>query len=319
MPKPPPFSDRDHRFPLLANDDDDHVLVVGARGMLGRAVVEELDYQGISHLADTHHINSSADVDLTIKAAREAGKGLTHIINCAGAVPAYGKAREAEVPSMVFANAYLPACLAGLAKDAVLIHVSTDCVFNGDADIGTYHCSIMPAPADGDFYGQSKALGELAVRQADHEGRALIVRTSFIGPDHGLLRWLLSQQPGTEVPGWLHARWSGSTVYEVARQLVKLTTPRSNPTGASIVHLATAEPWSKYRVLRRLVDIFELPLTVRPTPFPVINRALTPTRIMADLDDPAVAAELRARAGDSVNDKWYERFNKDGSVKEVPF
>ncbi|KKL48421.1 hypothetical protein LCGC14_2325700, partial [marine sediment metagenome] len=102
-----------------------------------------------------------------------------------------------------------------------------------------------------------------------------VVRTSFIGVDHGLMAWFLqSLHVDGFVGGWANAIWSGSTVDEVARRLVAMV---DDPPGG-IVHLATEKPISKWEVLVHLKQLWPGAdsITVNRTETPRINRALIP-------------------------------------------
>jgi len=84
---------------------------------------------------------------------------------------------ESDSAAAYAANAELPAVLARLAArhDALLVHYSTDYVFDGSAG-QPYTEADEPAP--GSVYGASKLAGEARIRAADC--RALILRTSWL-------------------------------------------------------------------------------------------------------------------------------------------
>ncbi len=87
-------------------------------------------------------------------------------------------------------NALLPPRLLAMCKvaGARLIHISTDCVFDGTR--GMYRESDFADATD--LYGRSKYLGEL------HDPQAVTLRTSIIGPElgtaHGLVGGFLAQR-----------------------------------------------------------------------------------------------------------------------------
>ncbi len=68
-------------------------------------------------------------------------------------------------------------------RDALLLHISTDYVFPGEAPRG-YLPGDAPGPAI-NAYGESKLAGELALRDALPEGRFLICRTQWLYGGHG--------------------------------------------------------------------------------------------------------------------------------------
>lgn len=97
------------------------------------------------------------------------------VIN-AGAYPAVDRA-QTELDSAFAVNADGPAALAELctAADIPLVHVSTDCVFDGRKS-GPYTEDDAPNPLS--VYGASKLAGERAVAAAG--GRHFIVRVSWV-------------------------------------------------------------------------------------------------------------------------------------------
>lgn len=274
------------------------VLLFGGSGMLGEAVRAELQTRG-------HEIQRPSHVACDISDAAAVGFQFAAgpwevVVNCAGINPsAPGKP---DIPDreikMVFANACGSQVLAQACRQhgARLVHVSTDCVFSGQLfrswlNGGPLRYEAQDDPDARDIYGRSKIVGETLGPILDERGA--VVRTSFVGLRHGLLRWLLDQAESGHANGYRNALWTGSTVWEVARGLADIA---EDPSSHGIVHLATTEVHSKYDVLLRLAEILRLNVAVLPVESPYVNRALRPTRTIRDLWDPAVAAELVERA-----------------------
>jgi dTDP-4-dehydrorhamnose reductase len=152
-------------------------LVTGAFGMLGSDVRITLDAQGIEHTAV-----GRGDLDLTDDdAVAKAVVGHDVVVNCAAwtAVDlAEGHEDEAfEVNGVVAGRLARAAAGAG----ALIVHVSTDYVFDGTARTPyDEDAPLQPQSA----YGRTKAAGEVAVREAA-PGRHLIVRTAWLYGAHG--------------------------------------------------------------------------------------------------------------------------------------
>lgn len=74
-------------------------------------------------------------------------------------------------------NAFAPAWLARASTDlgARFLHISTDCVFDGEKGV-PYSEEDLPNPIQ--IYGESKWQGEIAVREANAD--AIILRTSWL-------------------------------------------------------------------------------------------------------------------------------------------
>jgi len=130
------------------------VMVVGAAGQLGQAMVAQL--------SGVHQVTTCtrAEVDITDHAALlrfVQAAGPEAIVNCAS----YNNVDGAEDHQrLAFAvNAFAPATLARAAEalDAALIHYSTDFVFSGTAE-RPYTEHDLPEPQS--VYAQSKLVGE---------------------------------------------------------------------------------------------------------------------------------------------------------------
>lgn len=152
------------------------VLVTGASGQLGTAIRQV--FRDHTILA-----TDRAELDITDRESVRRFLGTEQpdvIINCA----AYNNVEKAgdELFAAFAGNAYGPFFLAEAAKtvDAVLLHVSTDYVFDGMKGEYGEEDSTHPVNA----YGVSKLAGELLVRAAWE--KSYIVRTSWLfGPSEG--------------------------------------------------------------------------------------------------------------------------------------
>ena len=151
------------------------VLVVGAGGQLGSAMVRRLTH------ATTVVGMTRRELDLTDHAAvvtAVARERPAVILNCA----AYNAVDQAEgaVADALAVNAFVPQSLARAARavDATLVHYSTDFVFDGHAS-RPYTESDAPNPQS--VYGQSKLIGEWLASDAP---RAYVLRVEslFGGP-----------------------------------------------------------------------------------------------------------------------------------------
>lgn len=243
------------------------ILLFGGSGMLGSVIKAEAPKLNHEVIAPSHSI-----CDITNYAQLTSAfpfRSVDLVINASGIIPG---ANEDFAANAV--GAFKIAKISEL-NHVPLIHVSTDCVFSGRRS--PWH-SNKDVPDPIDLYGVSKRYGEVAVQTVLPS--ASIVRTSFIGLKHGLLRWFLDQPHGAEIDGYDEALWSGSTVYEVARRILS---PVIYSVGG-ITHLATDTPYSKYEVLCILRDAIRPDITVNRTKEPIIHRALEPTVRLESID-----------------------------------
>lgn len=153
------------------------ILLTGAAGQLGRELKRSLACLGEVVACDRHQLDLS-QADSLRAAVRDIAPAV--IVNAA-AYTAVDKA-EAEPAAADAINAVAPGILAGEARrlDALLIHYSTDYVFDGGkATAYTEDDPTAPLSA----YGRSKLAGEQTIAATD--ARHLIFRTSWVYGLHG--------------------------------------------------------------------------------------------------------------------------------------
>lgn len=242
------------------------IVIFGGSGMLGQEIQRELG-------DEPANIPSRFDADITDYHSVRTYLKRTKpeiVINAAGAI----KARGASKVEMNRVNAMGAAYVARATHDvgARMVHVSTDCVFSGKLD-GRPYVESDRADAD-EPYGNSKRIGEAAVLGFPEH---LVVRTSFIGPQHGFWQWLLdSAARGAEVNLYRQATWSGSTARAVAEGVVALAL--HDITG--VYHLATQGCMSKAVLAHTLWKL-----------------GLAPQVPYVEVDEPAINHWLRSERG----------------------
>ncbi len=288
------------------------VLVLGASGMLGHRFVQvaarTLDVRaavrqpwprlaevlGVEAAAVMPHVDVTQDLGALLDAVRPAV-----VVNCAGALkPVSGTLDPAEAIAI---NALAPHRLASAAaaRGIRLIHISTDCVFDGARG----HYSEDDVPDATDLYGRSKALGEVTT------GTALTIRTSIVGRQlqgaRGLLEWFLAQR-GRTVQGYHAMRFSGLTTTALSEAIVDVIT--RHPALAGCLHIV-GPAISKYDLLQIMNDTFRADVTIVGIDGPTIDRTLDGRRFAA-LNGPAPSwrAMLSQAALDSARyDGWRQR------------
>ena len=153
------------------------VLIVGAAGQVGVELQRSFAGCGEIIAVDRESVDL-ADADQTRALVRRVEPDL--ILNAA-AYTAVDRA-ESEPELALAINAQAPRVLAeeALSRNALLVHYSTDYVFDG-AKSGRWTEEDKPAPLN--TYGATKLAGEEAIRQVG--GQYLIFRTSWVYGPHG--------------------------------------------------------------------------------------------------------------------------------------
>lgn len=246
------------------------VLILGGSGMLGHklwltfrgrfntVVTLRQSFAEYAHLNifDPKKIFDLIDVKSNENLMRVLEKTKPNvIINCIGIVKQVPAAKDPILSIKI--NSLLPHELEKMAKTygAKLIHISTDCIFEGGK--GNY-TEEEPSRAD-DLYGLTKLLGEVS------EPPTLTLRTSIVGRElsrhFGLLEWFLSRAPGEKVYGYTQAIFSGFTTQVLAQTLAWII--ESHPDLTGIYHLSSY-PISKYELLKKLQNTFNLDIDLTP-------------------------------------------------------
>ena len=193
------------------------------------------------------------------------------VVNCIGVVKQLAAAKD-PVESIAI-NALHPHVLARACAERHirLVHISTDCVFDGVR--GGYHEDDVPNAAD--LYGRSKALGEVS------GPGCLTVRTSIIGRElsgpSGLVEWFLSRRGGT-ADGYARAVFSGFTTTALSNILLRILTEHQGLEG--LYHVAAA-PIDKLTLLQLLNTAYHAEVAIARRDEPRIDRSLDGARFRA--------------------------------------
>lgn len=277
------------------------ILILGAAGMLGNAAYRLFAASpgfevigtirggapaGLKQNATARLLEgvNATDQDGLVRVFGETRPDL--VINCIGVVKQLSAAKDPLVS--ITLNALLPHRLAELcaAAGARLVHVSTDCVFDGRK--GDYTEADLSNAED--LYGKSKFLGEV-----DYPN-AITLRTSIIGHElnsaHSLVDWFLSQ-PGPVVKGYRKAIYSGLPTVELARVIRDVVIP--HPELRGLWHVA-AEKINKFDLLKLVAQEYGKTIEIVPDDAVAIDRSMDGSRFRAATGYAAPAwPELIAR------------------------
>ncbi len=237
------------------------VLVLGATGMLGNALFRHLSASKDFRVFGSVRSDRLARLlPAALQASLIGGVDVENadslislfdrvnpdiVVNCIGLVK---QLKDADDPLVaVPINTLLPHRLARICatRSARLIHMSTDCVFDGRR--GGYVESDFPDAAD--LYGRSKLLGEV-----DYP-HAVTLRTSIIGHELdsavGLIEWFLNSEK--KIDGFTRAVFSGLPTVEISEIIRDRVIPTADLRG--VYHVA-ASAISKYDLLQLVAKVY---------------------------------------------------------------
>ena len=247
------------------------VLILGGTGMLGHVLFMQLFLQknldvyatartssGLSlwfrpDLVENIRVGVDADnFDTVIRAFASIQPDI--VINCIGLIKQLPIASDPL--SAIIINSLLPHRISIICRSvgARMIHISTDCVFDGKKGNYTENDS---SNAD-DLYGRSKFLGEVA-----YSPHCFTLRTSIIGHELkgklGLIEWFLAQKG--EINGFTHAIYSGFPTVELAKIITDYILPNKDLNG---VYHVSSDPISKYDLLKLVAERYGRKIEIIP-------------------------------------------------------
>jgi dTDP-4-dehydrorhamnose reductase len=238
------------------------VLILGATGMLGSAVLEEFEgFAGeVLVTARGKQLESLPEgvrlvqFDASRDSLEEAFNGIGEIdfvINCIGVIKPYiNDSDDLQRLNAIQINSLFPQQLSDWASrnGAKVIQIATDCVFSGAT--GGY---VETDPHDAlDVYGKSKSLGEVPNSSMMH------IRVSIIGPEKGrstsLLEWVRNQPKDAKIFGFTDHLWNGVTTNhfgKIARGIIEVGLFRPG-----VVHLVPGNKVPKNVLVSKIASVF---------------------------------------------------------------
>jgi dTDP-4-dehydrorhamnose reductase len=252
-----------------------NVAVLGASGMLGHKMLQTLSHKfetiGTlrrpykSQILDMYSLYDNVDVSDFLSVENVLNKvDPDVIVNCIGIIKQLPESNNWDKSFSV--NSEFPHKLSVYCKahGMQLIHISTDCVFDGKT--GLYREGSIPNACD--IYGRTKFAGEVS------DINCLTLRTSIIGREidthHGLLEWFLSKK-GMKVQGYTKSIFSGVTTNELSSLVSDII---QNGRGLQGLYHVAAEPISKFNLLTKINSYLDKKIEIESVDGEIINRSL---------------------------------------------
>ena len=241
-----------------------HSLVLIYRDPIKLALLDKV-YSGVKHHRSICFNVNTIYTDYLLKRKKPSGYlktlidkigAVDAVINCIGVIrPLVQK----DQSSTFFLNSALPHLLSTQYKDK-LIHVSTDCVYDGK--LGAPYTEDYP-PNPRDIYGLSKTIGE-------PQALSLVIRTSLIGPELAgsvsLLGWFMRYQ-GKSIPGYVNHIWNGVTTKQFGHICESLITNRQAFPSHGLFHVFS-DAHTKYEILNLFKRKYNKKINLVPTKAP---------------------------------------------------
>ena len=254
------------------------IFVLGHTGMLGRYVYTYFksklyDVVGLSRKdLDASNIKQEDLNYFTEKSV---------IINCIGVI---NSRKDINALEFIKVNSIFPHLLSYVCNeiDSKLIHITTDCVFDG---LDGNYDELFEHNAK-DIYGITKSIGEPV--------DTTIIRTSIIGEElnnsRSLLEWVKSNK-GKEVLGYTNHVWNGITCLQFAKICKNIIDNKLFWKGTK--HVYSPESISKYELLKLISKVYDLNLQVKEHETETVcNRTMTSIRNEVTIDIPGLEVQL---------------------------
>lgn len=237
------------------------ILVTGSRGQLG----SELRELGNVYPAYDFTFIDIDELDLSMPGNVDryfSERSFEAIINCA-AYTAVDKAEQEKELAMRM-NAGLPGQLARLARsiNALLIHISTDYVFDGNSH-RPYTEEDTPNPVSA--YARSKYAGELEIRA--NASNSIIIRTSWLYSAFGQ-NFVKTIRDKAVEKGHLKVVYdqSGCPTYarDLAKVILEILPAGMKNTGTDLFHYSNEGVISWYDFAIAIIELSGISCTVEP-------------------------------------------------------
>lgn len=289
------------------------VLILGVTGMMGHKLFSYLssidDFDVYSTARNSSNLSSwfpqnlldriikdvdAYSFDTIIRAVSKLKPEV--VINCIGLIKQLPIANDTF--SAITINSQLPHSISLLCQSegARMIHISTDCVFNGEK--GNYS---EEDPSDAkDLYGRTKYLGEV-----DYP-HCVTLRTSIIGHElkgrYGLVEWFLSQKE--RVKGYTKAVYSGFPTIELARIIGEYVICNNELKG---IYHVSSDPISKCELLKLIAEKYSMNTIIEPYEDLYIDRTLDSTRFrnMTGYSPPSWPALVEKMRSNYISSYYY--------------
>ena len=240
------------------------IILFGSNGMIGSYVLNILSKTKKIKAITRSEFDIEKDLwsKLNDILYKEKNKNII-IVNCAGIIPQKNDFNSYK--KFIRVNSLFPHKLQEISNkyNYKLIHITTDCVFNGlkgnylETDIHT----------EENIYGVTKSLGE--------PENACIIRTSVVGEEKynkkNMLEWVKSEKNNC-INGFTCHLWNGVTCLRLSLIIEKII--NTNTFWKGVRHIFSPNIVSKYDLCNYINDIYNLNISIVKYETKIINKSL---------------------------------------------
>ncbi|PIA18259.1 NAD dependent epimerase/dehydratase [Coemansia reversa NRRL 1564] len=285
--------------------DNIKVVVTGASGLLGRAVVKEVVKRGHTVIGTAFSRAGFGLEKLDLKDATAVTQFMKHyrpqaVIHCAAETRPDFAERDKAAAELL--NVKVPGHLAELSKDlgAFFVYISTDYVFDGTQP--PYKIGDTPNPLN--FYGYTKFAGEQAVSAANPHAAILRVPVLYgmsDNPKEGSINVLVNLIRGTQPAKVddVQPRFPTCTddVARVLLDMVNMGIGSKHNLVKGIFHFSAKEKMTKYEICQDFARI--LGIDMQNKILPIKEKPVEP--VASRPDNCELSTEALEHIGISVN------------------
>jgi dTDP-4-dehydrorhamnose reductase len=234
--------------------DDNGIVILGGKGMLGTDLVEICHQQNLNV-----EVHDRPEFDITNPNQLEAAiKGKSIIINCAAYTNVDGAQSQADLAYRV--NAEAPGILGEMVKNnsAWLLHISTDFVFDGRLE-RPYKETDTPNPIN--EYGRGKLAGERLVAQSGCQYCIIRIEWTYgAAGDNFIAKLIRRANSGESLKVVDDQVGSPTATTEVARVICKLIMKKTQ----GLFHFAAAGYVSRYQMAKFIFEKLSRDVNISP-------------------------------------------------------
>ena len=202
------------------------ILITGAKGMLAKAVINKLKDENQLICTDSQELDIT-DKNMVMEYVEK--EKPEYIINCAAYTAVDKAEEEEELAEKVNSEGPKNLAIAADKYNCILVHISTDYVFNGDLDINkTYKENDKTMPVT--VYGKTKKQGEDNIIQ--NSSKYYILRTAWLyGEGNNFVRTMLKLSKEKEELNVVNDQHGSPTYTEDLASIIKQIIDKKIPYG----------------------------------------------------------------------------------------